>query len=137
MGGRLGDAPVPWVLSAQVPVVTGALARGEVSPGWAVMPRLQEPVWETAAVLRPELLLSDSSEMSEGLRRHLEPGSLRTPLSEPPSDRSAAECFSASVWGWGIQARRRFGHREVPVHLQTKLISVCGPAVISVRTVIA
>ena len=52
-------------------------------PTWAVMPRLQEPVWEIAGPGRPQGLLSDSSDMSEGFRRHLEPGSILTPLSEP------------------------------------------------------
>lgn len=90
------------------------LVRGEVTPTCAVMPLRQEPVCEMAGILRPEPPLSDSSETSEGFRRHLEPASIFTPLSEPPSERrtssleraeeecvwrSTAECFSASVWG--------------------------------------
>ncbi|KAL0629196.1 hypothetical protein AAY473_002520 [Plecturocebus cupreus] len=34
----------------------------------------------------PDVLLSDSSDTSEGFRLHLEPGSIFMPLSEPPSD---------------------------------------------------
>jgi hypothetical protein len=88
----------------------GALVLGEVTPIWALIPRLQEPVWATEGVLRPEELLSDSSDMSEGWRQYLEPDSILTPLSETPSDLltsslpdhtefcSMARCFSASVW---------------------------------------
>lgn len=77
------------------------------------MPLLQEPVWDTEGVFLPEPPLSDSSDMSEGFRRlHLDPGSILTPLSDPPSglftsspDQAwctavEAECFSASVTGW-------------------------------------
>lgn len=72
------------------------------------MPRLQEPVCEITVFFLPEVLLSDSSDTSEGFRLHLDPGSIFMPLSDPPSDfltssldhkefRSTWECFSASV----------------------------------------
>lgn len=102
--------PVPWVFSVPQTGVTGALVLGEVTPTWALRPRLQEPVWAMEGVLRSEELLPDSSDMSEGRRHHLEPDSILNPLSELPSDlltsslpdhtefRSMAKCFSASVW---------------------------------------
>lgn len=72
------------------------------------MPRRHEPVWEMTGFLLPDVLLSDSSDTSEGFRLHLEPGSIFMPLSDPPSDfltsspdhrefLSTCECFSASV----------------------------------------
>lgn len=83
------------------------------------MPLLQEPVWDTEGVFLPEPPLSDSSEMSEGFRRlHLDPGSILTPLSDPPSGLFTsspdqdwctaveAECFSASVTGCALRPLR-------------------------------
>lgn len=72
------------------------------------MPLLQEPVWDTAGVFLPELLLSDSSETSQVLRLHLEPASVLTPPSDPFTSSPVhawwtaveAERFSASVTGW-------------------------------------
>lgn len=77
------------------------------------MPRLQEPVCDTAGIFLPELLLSDSSDRSEGFRRlQLEADSILTPVSDPLSNlltsspdqawcpAEEAECFSASVTGW-------------------------------------
>lgn len=94
------------------PVLLVLLVLGDVTPTWALMPLLQEPVLVTEGVFLPEPPLSDSSEMSEGFRRlHLEPGSILTPLSDPQSglftsspDQAwfstvEAECFSASVTG--------------------------------------
>ena len=79
------------------------------------MPFLQDPVCVIEGVFLCEATLSDSSDKSEGFRRvHLEPWSiLLTPLSDNPSnlltsspDQAGlglveAECFSASVTGWG------------------------------------
>ena len=62
----------------------GAVALAEVTPTWALMPRLQDAVWD--GVRRPVELRSDSSDKSEGWRPHLETGSILTPLSDPPSD---------------------------------------------------
>lgn len=74
------------------------------------MPRRHEPVWEMTGFFLPDVLLSDSSDTSEGFRLHFEPGSIFMPLSDPPSDfltsspdqrefLSTCECFSASVCG--------------------------------------
>lgn len=100
--------PVPGVFS--VPVGADGLVLGMVMPTSAVMPLRHEPVCERTGFFLPDTLLSDSSDMSEGFRLHLEPGSIFTPLSEPPSDflmsspdhrefLSTCECFSASVCG--------------------------------------
>lgn len=100
------SSPVPGVFS--VPEVVEGLGLGVVMPTWADMPRRQEPVWEITVFFLPEVLLSDSSDTSEGFRLHLDPGSIFMPLSDPPSDfltsspdhkefRSTWECFSASV----------------------------------------
>lgn len=63
------------------------LVRGEVTPTWALMPRLQEEEEEEEGVFLPETPLSDSSETSEGFRRlHFDPASILTPPSEPRSD---------------------------------------------------
>lgn len=100
-------------MEPEEPVLLVLLVRGDVTPTWVLMPLLQEPVCDTEGVFLPEPPLSDSSEMSEGFRRlHLEPGSILTPLSDPPSglftsspdqawcNAVEAECFSASVTGW-------------------------------------
>lgn len=79
------------------------------------MPPFQDPACVIEGVFRPEPTLSDSSDTSKGFRRaHLEPWSiLLTSLSDTPSDLLTsspdqagfrvveAECFSASVTGWG------------------------------------
>lgn len=99
-------SPVPGVFN--VPEVVEGLVLGVVMPTWADMPRRQEPVCEITVFFLPEVLLSDSSDTSEGFRLHLDPGSIFMPLSDPPSDfltssldhkefRSTWECFSASV----------------------------------------
>ena len=101
-------SPVPGVFS--VPAEAAGFVLGTVMPTWAVMPRRQEPVWEMTGFFLPDVLLSDSSDTSEGFRLHLEPGSIFMPLSDPPSDfltssldqrelLSTCECFSASVCG--------------------------------------
>ena len=72
------------------------------------MPRRHEPVCEMTGFFLPDVLLSDSSDTSDGFRLHFDPGSIFMPLSEPPSDfltssldhrelLSTCECFSASV----------------------------------------
>lgn len=99
-------SPVPGVFN--VPEVVEGLVLGVVMPTWADMPRRQEPVCEITVFFLPEVLLSDSSDTSEGFLLHLDPGSIFMPLSDPPSDfltssldhkefRSTWECFSASV----------------------------------------
>lgn len=96
-------SPVPGVFS-----VPDGLVRGAVIPTWAVIPLRQDPVCEMTVFFLPDVLLSDSSERSEGFFLHLQPDSIFTPLSEPPSDffrsspdhsglRSMCRCFSASV----------------------------------------
>lgn len=106
--GDASHSPDPGVFSALAEAAGFVL--GAVMPTWAVMPRRHEPVWEMTGFFLPDVLLSDSSDMSEGFRRHLEPGSILTPLSDPPSDfltsspdqrelLSTCECFSASVCG--------------------------------------
>lgn len=101
-------SPVPGVF--REPAGADGFVLGMVMPTSAVMPRRHEPVCEMTGFFLPDTLLSDSSDMSEGFRLHLEPGSIFTPLSEPPSDflmsspdhrefLSTWECFSASVCG--------------------------------------
>lgn len=88
------------------------LVRGGVTPTCVLTPLLQDPVWDTEAVFLPDPPLSDSSDMSEGFRRlHLEPVSILTLLSDPPSGLFTSspdqawctavdtDCFSASVTG--------------------------------------
>ncbi len=105
--------PLPCVLQF---VVIVDLVRGEVTPTWAVIPRLQEPVWEIVGVLRPIKLRSDSSEKSEDLWFHLVVVSILLAPSELPSEclRSlldqlglcfTAECFSASVFSWKRESK--------------------------------
>lgn len=107
-GSAASYSPVPGVLSG--PAGAAAFVLGMVMPTCAVMPRRHEPVWEMTGFFLPDVLLSDSSDTSEGFRLHLDPGSIFMPLSEPPSDfltsspdhrepLSTCECFSASVCG--------------------------------------
>ena len=128
---------IPVEPAAPLPVL---LVRGEVTPTWALMPRLQEPVCDGGGgadavdgVFLAEPPLSDSSDMSEGWRRlHLVPCSTRTPLSEPPSDRRTsspdhagcrttpdAERFSASVTGYTHTRMRTHTHAHRHAHKQT------------------
>lgn len=108
--------PLPCVLSELQFVVIVDFIRGEVTPTWAVIPRLQEPVWEIVGVLRPIKLRSDSSEKSEDLWFHLVVVSILLAPSELPSERLSslldqlglcftAECFFASVWSWKRESK--------------------------------
>lgn len=95
----------------------GVLVVGQVTPSWALMPRLQEPVWDMVCCLRPVKLRPDSVEKSDGLH-HFELVSISMPGSEQPSGRlrssfqvelhPMADRFSASVWSWSGKKRMNF-----------------------------
>lgn len=116
--------PVPWVFITPGPEVTVMFfVRGVVTPTWALMPRLHEPVCETAPPLFSDPPLSDSSDTSEGFGRHFEPDSIFTLLSKPPSDFltssqdqlefcSTTECFSASVFGYKCIINKKIKYEQ-------------------------